>query len=199
MTIDESITQWIDELRRGDDAAAQQLWGAFFDRLLHLAQARMRKANRAAYDEEDIVVSAFKSFCVGLRKGRYPQLKDREDLWRLLFVITSRKIADQFVFQARGKRDSRRIADLHPDETLSSSEFQELVHSREPSPEFAAECAEQLHLLLDQLQQEELKQIAILKMEGYRNEEIAKQKGRSLATIERKLKTIRQIWSQTGR
>ena len=43
-------------------------------------------------DEEDIVQNAFHSFFQGVANGRFlSQLDDRDNLWRLLVVITARK------------------------------------------------------------------------------------------------------------
>ncbi|MFO0868872.1 MAG: ECF-type sigma factor [Pirellulales bacterium] len=197
MSADESMTRWIDGLRAGEDAAARRLWESFFDRLLAVARQRLRSTNRAVHDDEDVVLSAFKSFCLGVRNGRFPQLRDREDLWRLLFVITARKIADQFAFQGRAKRSGEREIELSRVAGPSRNGAADLLLSAEPSPEFAAECADQLRHLLEQLQHEDLQQVAILKMEGYTNEEIAQQLRRGLSTIERKLRTIREIWNLT--
>jgi DNA-directed RNA polymerase specialized sigma24 family protein len=196
MADDDSITQWIDGIRNGEDEAARRLWGAFFERLLVFARQRLKMANRAIHDEEDIVLSAFESFCAGVQRGRFPQLRDREDLWRLLFVITARKVADQFAFQNRVCRDVSRSVSQFDSDPFTNREYSELFLSQEPPPEFAAECADQLRHLLDQLQHDDLKHIAILKMEGYTNEEIAQQLARGLATVERKLRAIREIWSQ---
>lgn len=195
-TVQESITRWIDGVRSGDQEAARLIWATFFDRLLSVARQRLQKSNRKMSDEEDIVISAFKSFCAGVQQGKFPDLRGREDLWRLLFVITARKIADQFAYQRRDKRDVQREAT--PKELQSTNQsFSELFLSREPSPEFAVECAEQLECLLDQLQLDDLKRIAILKLEGHTNQEIAHIMERGLTTIERKLRTIREIWSHT--
>src|SRR4028119_1989180 len=88
-----SITHRIDALRAGDPAAAQLLWERYFDRLVRLARTRLRATGRssAEADEEDAVLSAFDSFCAGAVRGRFPQLTDRDDLWRLLVVITPPK------------------------------------------------------------------------------------------------------------
>lgn len=192
----ETIAEWIERLRQGDEEAARQLWERFFDRLLDVAARKIKHTRSADYDEEDIVLSALKSFCFGVRKGRFPQLRDRDDLWRLLFVITSRKIADRYAFQRRAKRDQNREAVLQPDSS-SSKTLSTWFVSGEPNPAVAAECEEQLSALLQSLQNEDLKRVALWKMEGYTNEEIAALLSRSLATVERKLRTIRDIWSQS--
>ena len=195
MQEDDGVTQWIDKMRSGDEESVRRIWESFFNRLLFQARQRMKTADRATYDEEDIVVSAFKSFCLGLKGGRFPQLRDRDDLWRLLLVITARKVADRISYQNREKRNVHQQVYASDCDSKQQS-VNELFVDREPSPGFAAQCADQLRTLLDQLRVTDLKQIALLKMEGYTNEEIAKQSKRSLATIERKLRTIREIWSQ---
>src|SRR5690349_4606330 len=90
-----SVTRWIGSLKAGDADAAQRLWERYFGALVRLAYARLRGAPRAAADEEDAALSAFDSFCRGAARGRYPRLDDRDDLWRLLVVITERKALDQ--------------------------------------------------------------------------------------------------------
>src|SRR5919206_1363508 len=99
-----SVTQWIDRLKAGDPDAAQKLWERYFRRLVRLARQKLRAAPRRAADEEDVALSAFDSFCRGLERGRFPQLQDRDDLWRLLVVITARKAVDQVQHEARAKR-----------------------------------------------------------------------------------------------
>lgn len=64
----------------------------------------------------------------------------------------------------------------------------------DPSPEFAVELAEEYHRLLDALGDDELRRVAVRKVEGYSNQEIADEIRRSVATVERKLRLIRQIW-----
>ncbi len=86
-----SITIWLKKLIAGDPAAAQPLWDVYFARLVALARARLRFVPRGAADEEDVALSAFDSFCKAVAAGRFPRLDDRDDLWQVLFVITTRK------------------------------------------------------------------------------------------------------------
>ena len=88
---DGSVTGWLGRLKAGDPAAAKPLWDAYFARLVVLARARLRGAPRAAADEEDVALSAFDSFCRGAGEGRFPRLDDRDDLWQVLFLLTTRK------------------------------------------------------------------------------------------------------------
>ena len=93
---EDSVTHWIAALKAGDEAAAQALWHRYFARMVELARAKLLAARRpdAAVDEEDIALSAFNSFCAGAVRGRFPAITDRDDLWRLLVVIASRKVLE---------------------------------------------------------------------------------------------------------
>src|SRR5207253_6330209 len=95
MSAEGSITRWVTALKEGDAAAAQPLWERYHRRLVALARAKLRAARRRAADEEDVVQNAFHSFFEGVARGRFPRLDDRDDLWRLLVVITARKALDQ--------------------------------------------------------------------------------------------------------
>jgi hypothetical protein len=67
-----SVSQWLELLKGGDQAAAQPLWERYFHRLVSLARAQLRGAPAQMVDEEDVAISAFASFCLEAEKGKYP-------------------------------------------------------------------------------------------------------------------------------
>ena len=89
MASSRSVSHWIGQLRAGDPVAAQHLWEGYFRRLVGLARGKLQSLPSRAADEEDVALSAFASFCRGVEGGRFPQLADRDDLWRLLVTITA--------------------------------------------------------------------------------------------------------------
>jgi DNA-directed RNA polymerase specialized sigma24 family protein len=187
---DGSVTRWIDTLKAGDRDAAQALWNAYFQRLVTLARARLRRTARRAADEEDVALSAFDSFVRGVERGRFPRLNDRDDLWQMLFVITVRKACDLVKHEGRQVRGSgkvRTLSDLAESGTLEAL-------GGEPSPALAAQVADECRRLLGLLPSDALREIALWKMEGYTNEEIAARLGCVRFTVDRKLRAIRQIW-----
>jgi DNA-directed RNA polymerase specialized sigma24 family protein len=196
-----SITRWIGDLKAGDDAAAQPLWERYFARLVQLARARLRATHRptAVEDEEDAALSAFNSFCAGAAKGRFPLLSDRDDLWRLLVVITARKACAQVQRRARQKRGGGRVLDEaampggRSDDSEAGFDF---VAGPEPTPEFAAMVAEEYGRLLTALDDDSLRQVALDRMAGYTNDEIAERLGCARRTVARRLDLIRKIWSE---
>src|ERR1700676_382215 len=104
MSMPGSVTHWVGQLKAGERDAAQQLWEAYFRRLVGLARKKLQGAKVRTADEEDVALSAFDSFCRGAEHGRFPQLGDRNDLWRLLVVITGRKAIDLIQKEGRQKR-----------------------------------------------------------------------------------------------
>jgi DNA-directed RNA polymerase specialized sigma24 family protein len=145
----------------------------------------------------NVAVSAFHSLCANAAKGRFDRLGDRDDLWRLLVVITSRKASDQKNRSTRAKRGGGRVLsenELADAAGLETGSPWDEVPSDEPTPEFAAMLAEEYQNRLAALGKEELQRIAVLRMEGYTNEEIAAQLGCALRTVARRLEMIRAAW-----
>ncbi len=112
MSSQDSITHWIGLLKEGDRAAAQPLWQAYSHRLVALARARLRDTPRRAADEEDVALSAFKSFCDRAERGQFARLEDRDDLWQLLVVLTARKAVGLRRHESRQIRGSGRVVAL---------------------------------------------------------------------------------------
>jgi RNA polymerase sigma factor (sigma-70 family) len=200
MSASGSVTHWIHRLQGQDAAAAQQLWERYYRRLVGLARKRLRTARRRVAAEEDAVLSAFDSFSRGAQQGRFPKLADRDDLWRLLVTITAHKAIDLRERERRQKRGGGKVRgdSVFPDESGSGKAGIEQVVGPELSPSFAAQVAENYQRLLDKLPDEELRAIAVGKMESHTNEEIAALLGCAPPTVERKLHLIRQVWQTEG-
>jgi DNA-directed RNA polymerase specialized sigma24 family protein len=199
-----SVTQCLLDLQAGDPAAARFLWDRYFERLVRLARTRLRAMPRrsAEADEEDVVLSAFDSFCAGTADGRFPDLAGRDDLWRLLVVITARKAAAQLRWQSRKKRGGDRVfdeADLMAAGRIEQADLLDQVVGTEPTPEFAAMVAEEYRNLLASLDDEGLRQVAVWRMEGYTTDEIADRLECARRTVARRLDLIRRIWSEQAR
>jgi RNA polymerase sigma factor (sigma-70 family) len=194
MASDGSITRWIGQLQTGDRRGAQELWERYFRRLVGLARKKLQETPRRAADEEDVALSAFHSFCRAAEQGRFPRLDDRHDVWQLLMTITSRKACHLLRDQWRLKRGGAPEGDLgrgHQDDPS----VEEIVGD-EPTPELAVQVAEEYRRLLELLGSKELEAVALHKMEGHSNEEIAGLLGCATRTVERKLKLIRDIWEK---
>jgi DNA-directed RNA polymerase specialized sigma24 family protein len=194
MSEDAAPTLWLQQLQQGDRLAAQRLWEAYFGKLVTLARQKLMGRELPMGDEEDAALSAFKSFCRGVASRRFPDLNDRDDLWKLLVTITLRKVMHMKRDEASQKRGGqwKQIDAVGDSETAAI----EQLMGHEPTPELAAEMVEQYDRLLKQLSAPDLVELATLKMEGYTNEGIAEKWGKTARTVERKLRLIRKIWEQ---
>jgi DNA-directed RNA polymerase specialized sigma24 family protein len=193
-----SVTHLIRQLKGRERDAVQQLWEGYFRRLVGLARKQLngRLRSRAA-DEEDVALSAFDSLCRGAEEGRFPQLFDRDDLWQLLVLLTTRKAADLVQHERRQKRGGGQVrneADL-PDPGAGGPPFERVI-AREPTPAFALQVVEECERLLAGLPDPEARSVALWKVEGFTNDEIAAKLGRSRPTVERKLRLIRACWEE---
>ncbi len=99
-----NVSHWIDLVKAGDSAAADRIWHHYFARLVRSVRGRLRGSDRAVTDEEDISLSVFDSFYDAAEKGRFPDLSDRDDLWRLLLRMAARKVVDK---RRRDRRQRR--------------------------------------------------------------------------------------------
>jgi DNA-directed RNA polymerase specialized sigma24 family protein len=198
---DEPITGWVRSLGDGDPAAAQGLWNAYYSKLVRVATSAIRSKRHAGgiSDGDDAAQSAFKSFCLGAMKGRYPDIRDRDSLWGLLLTITVRKVVDHRRYEHRARRGGGRILATHgSDDSESMTESMHSILSREPSPDFAAMVAEQHERLIGRLDDPLLRRIALMKMEGFTNEEIGLDVGLVRRTVIRKLQLVRRTWLEGG-
>jgi DNA-directed RNA polymerase specialized sigma24 family protein len=193
-----SQTHWIAALKQGNPIAAQRLWEEYFPKLVQFAGRRLKTRTRRVADEEDVALSALNSFYLGTQAGKFPDVNDRNDLWRLLLTITARKANRQAGKELSRKRGAGKVRSesvfLCAEE--SGREGINAWIDNRPSPAFAAEFAEEFRVLLDRLGDRTLQNLAVLKLQGYSNEEIAGKLGCSLSTVERRLRGIRAIWKK---
>ena len=190
MSSHEQVSHWIRLVKDGDSAAANRLWHHYFDRLVRSVRGRLAGQNRAVSDEEDIVLSVFDSFYDAAHQGRFPDLSDRDDLWRLLLRMAARKVVDKRRHDQRQRRGGQ--VNLHSlDRPVDDDSVIEAIGD-EPSPEMVLMMQESVEQFFSHLGVGQLSELAGAKLEGYSNAEIAERFGCSERTIERRLHLIRE-------
>lgn len=196
----ESLGLLVQRLRDGDEAAASELWQRYYHRIVRLAAKRLPSSLRRTRDEEDVALSAFHSFVAGVRHDRFPNLAGPDNLWGLLIVLTSRKVQAHLRHHTRQKRGGGKVRGesvfLNREDVTTGAGIGGVLGDSE-GPALEAEMAEAAEHLLDLLGDEGLREIAVLRMEGYLVDEIAKQLSMSKRAVERRLQLIRKIWSET--
>lgn len=178
-----SITRLIHTVQDGSDSAIGPLLQAYFDRLVQLARKRLQNMPGMDGYEEDVALRSFYSLCHRVQDPARPlQLNSRDDLWRLLATRTISRAIDL-------------IRRHRPGEVPGAHAVEQLL-ARDPTPEEAAEMADECQRLLSLLDDVELRKIALWKVEGYTNDEIAAKLDCVGRTIERKVSRIRMLWKQ---
>jgi DNA-directed RNA polymerase specialized sigma24 family protein len=147
----------------------------------------------AAVDADDVLVSVFDRFFRAAREDRFARLQDRDDLWQILLMLTERKAADQVRRAAAVKRGGNARASAGSDgEPTNVAQLSDPA----PGPEFAAAFNDSLARAIGRLTDENTREVALLRMEGYENREIAGRLQISLSSVERKLRVIREVWQE---
>ncbi len=175
---DSSVSQLIEDLKRGDEQAALALWDRFLPRLRAVANRTLATVSRTAADQSDALQDAQISFWKKAAAGNLPQDLNQNSLWGLLRVIVFRKALRQ-VRKGKVEMPETALPDFRIDD----------IFAQVGTADFDLHC-EELLLKLD----EGLRQIALLKLVNHKNKEIARLIGRSEKTVQRKLDLIRLIW-----
>jgi RNA polymerase sigma factor (sigma-70 family) len=177
----QSITRLIHALKDGHASAVTPLFEEYFERLVALARKRLSSLPGLADYDEDVALRSFDSMCRRLRDPSRPlNLAGRDDFWRLLITRTLSRAID--------------LTRRHRPGELAGAYDVEGLLAREPAPAEAAAMADECRRLLDLLPEPELRQIALWKVEGLTNEEIAARMDCVPRTVERKVSRIRLLW-----
>lgn len=190
-----SVSGWIRHLKDGDAESARLLWDHYFQQVVRVARRRLGTAPRRVADEEDVALSVFQSLCHAAMDGRFPKLMNRNELWKLLLSLTNQKVIDRLRADRRLKRGGGNVRG----ESVFSKLVGELpetglagVADNDRMPDLSLLLSDLLGLLRDDL----LRNVALARLEGCTNTEVAERFGIAVGTVERKLKLIRETWSK---
>jgi len=196
MSTQGSISMLIEQLKgHPDEEAAQRIYERYIERLVGLARARLGGAPHRLADEEDVAQVAIRALFEGLRKGRFPRLSDRDDLWQILAMLVRRKAIDVRRQGTREHLAGESILGRYY-ESVTEARGMEQIAEAAPTPDEAVEFEEELRRRLNQLPKAHYRQVVLWKMEGQSNEEIAEALGCTIRSVERYLNTIRLIWTE---
>jgi len=194
----ETVLGWIRDFRSGNDEPAAELWEQYIQRVVRVAKKRLEGAPRRVADEEDVAASVLRCLCDGASKGRFDELDNHDDLWRLLLTMTHQKCVDYIRTQTREKRGGGKVrggSALFPVDSQQAPGFDGLV-AADPTPEYLAQVDEEFQRLLAALPDQVPRQVILLRMEGWTVDEIATELGISNHAVRRKLKLVRRIWEE---
>lgn len=197
MSDSHSVTGWIAEFREGDEDAAQMIWSRFRGRVEAMASKRLGKVPPKLGDAEDLTQVVFAAVFDGVKNDRFRKLESREDLWQILALVTARRAANLYRKSASMKETGESAlvmpGYLSPGRKLAHDCYQAMQSISDEGLTDSIQFASKE--LLGGLEPQ-LREVALLRFKGYSNNEVAKQIGKSVKTVERYLKMIRHYWEQ---
>lgn len=174
----------LNQLRAGDERAAQHVFDAYVDSLLHLARKRISQRLARRVDPEDIVQSVFRTFFRRVKSGQLV-VAEEDDLGKLLTRITVRKALRQAARHTAAKRDCTQEGDA----------CAAAVPAHQPSADVVVAFLDLLEHFFAALRPQD-RQVLELRLEGHGTLEIAQQLGTSDRHVRRILEHIRAVVEQ---
>jgi hypothetical protein len=188
-----SITQWLQRLHSGEADAAKEIWNRYYPRVVRLAALQLIKSDDRSIDEEDVAQSTFRTVYLAVMNGKYPDIEDRRDLWRLLLVSTLNRVR-------RHHRDSHTLK-RSVNELVTQDQSRRRLIMEISGPDAQAEMADLIETLFRRLDQEdptgELRQIALLKLEEHSASAIARRLKRRKNHVLQRIRLIRILWEES--
>jgi RNA polymerase sigma factor (sigma-70 family) len=193
-----SVTRYARELYSPDalqrEEAARQLWLRFSARLAAEVRRRLGARILRRAGMEDVLQSLFAGFFAAAPGPDGPP-RNRAELWRLLVHFTMCKVANTADHHHAKRRDVRReellegivtVADGSRLRPFEPEEYREL----DPADEAISrmEFVRLLGVLPD-----DLREVFVMRLQGYTNAQIAAQIGRVERTVELKLRALRGL------
>ena len=193
-----SVTHWIGEVQEGDREVKVQLWSRYLQRLAMLARKRLNAARRVAgaVDEEDVELSVLNSLWFRNSLGQLPEVRGRDEFWRLLVLITAHKVLCRIRSEARQRRGGGRMLDeaglsagSDNIDVVGQFVIVELTH------ELVVMIAEVTARKLASLPEPTFRQMAAHRMARHTDQEIVARNVCVARSVERKPDVIRSLWS----
>ena len=196
----QSDTQLIQFLKSGDKKAANELIDRYFHRVVAAAEKQLLGRRIPVSDGNDIAVSVFDNLWKRANENRLygDELRDSQQLWKLLCVMVANKAKDHLRRDSAQKRGG---GILKGESWFSDPEngvdigIDDLNGKQLPIADLVI-LKEQHDHLLDILDDEILRQVCIMRLEGYKVAEIAAAYEKTERWVGRKLNLIRAIWQQ---
>jgi RNA polymerase sigma factor (sigma-70 family) len=194
-----SITVWLRQLADPSHESVAVLWRRFEPQLVRHIASLLDRGPRFAACEEAIANAVFQSLVRLGRQGEFAESR-RDGFWQLMKTIAARKVIDHRRAEGRLRRGGNRVIQESALRDRGGQDHADWHCFPAPGfpPEVQVMAAEMLDRILEILA-DESRAILLLRMESYTVQEIAAAIGKSKATVERRLRFIRetlQEWLQ---
>ena len=188
-----TITQWITQLKAGEEQALEKLRQRYWPFLMRLAQKKLSGVRPGAIDEEGVAQEAFWSFYRSFKAGQLPQLENRQNLFALLTIIIAHKAADLRKAEGSAKRGGGKVQGESVLGFLVGFDAEargiDHVEDSEIAPDEEAVASDLYSKYVNALS-EDLREIAVQYLANRSLKEIAESLGCAAYTVQRKLQNF---------
>lgn len=190
-----SISQCIAEVHESGSAAAlERICNRYYEQLASIASRHLRSASGRIADEHAVANQALFEFFDRSTKGHFAEVQSRGELLPLLIRLTRDRVIDEIrrltaAKRGAGKTRGHSIFVSNGNQTGGFDTFS----APYDHPSTREIVKEELTRIMDRLPDQATRTILVLRSEGYKDKEIAKELNVSLATVERKRRRIRDI------
>lgn len=193
--MNDDVSLYLQRVKDGrDEEASGELWEKYFDKLVNVAKRNLGTLPKRMADEEDVAVSAMHSFFKAAEGGRFENLSNRDELWKLLVTIVIRKAnrhKERATAQKRGGGNVRGESVF-----MNAADDGHPGLAGIPDEGFVADLMSECGDLMNLLEDDTLKEIALLKLEGYTLDEMSEKMDVARSTIKRKIARIKETWEE---
>ncbi len=193
-----SITELLHRLENEESDAARRIWDRFIHRLIYESRDRLMNLPRRAVDEEDVAAMAFQAFFDGVAQNSFQRLENRDDMWQVLAMLAERRAMDVMRMELADMRGGGKNRGESVFENLlgEDSAAGGIGEMPDLEPEVIDGFTKETRERLEELE-ESVREVVMLKLQGYTNEEVSEQLDMALRTVERKLQLARSQWEST--
>lgn len=169
-----------------DATAPTKLWRRLEQPLKTLAKRELY-GSRPIFDEDDIALIVFTSFCRCLVAGNDPKIKNYRQLLRYLTTTTRRVVIDLYRHQTRQRRGGL--------EQFQHGYSLDRIEDCQPGPATRAGHDDELNHLIQSLDAT-LGDLLSARLDGKNHRELATMFGCSVRNIERRMKQLRSAYKR---
>ncbi len=190
----------IRNFKAGDKAAADELIAKFYGRVVRAAKKRLEGVRIRAISEEDIAASVFESLWQRADEKRFAedQLGSTEELWKLLCTLVRFKASDHIRREMAERRGGGEVQGESVFINKADEKRTGLANHAADDQSIGSLVGfqEQHQLLMKRLGSDDLREVATMRLEGQKVQEIAEHFDKSDRWVKRKLALIRNYWAE---
>lgn len=189
---------WMSAVRRGDSVSTTQLWEAYFERISRAVSGRLTTQGRRFEDQEDVAVSALRTFIRRASLGNFTELDDADQLWKLLLTISIRKANDyrkRSMAQRRGGQNLILGQDSATDSGAPAA-IDRAAGRNYDAPDADIRATEFFDVVMKQMPDDSTRDVVLLHLQGADTETIAEMQKCSERTVQRRMKVAVELWTR---